>query len=92
MSVSPLFQVNKYIIIALLTAFGAYPAWLYNLEAHSNAIIQLKDQVIQAKAEVARPAERERLWAKLMEIAPGYGDYQKRTERVIPMVILHPTN
>ena len=83
---------GNHIIIASYTAYGTYPAWYHNLKANPDASIQVMNRVIKVKAEIADPAERERLWAKLMEIAPGYGDYQKRTERLIPIVILHPKN
>jgi F420H(2)-dependent quinone reductase len=59
------------------------PAWFLNLESHPEATIQVK-------AEAANPEKRRELWERLMEVAPGYGRYQKRTSREIPMVILHP--
>ncbi|MBI3170694.1 MAG: nitroreductase family deazaflavin-dependent oxidoreductase [Chloroflexi bacterium] len=83
---------DSYVIIASYTAFGAYPAWYYNLTDNPNTTIQVMKQVIKVKASVADSVERQRLWEKLMEIAPGYGDYQKRTERLIPIVVLLPTN
>jgi hypothetical protein len=45
---------------------------------------------MQVKAETANPEKKRELWARLVEVAPGYADYQKRTSRDIPMVILHP--
>jgi hypothetical protein len=42
------------------------------------------------KAETANPEKKRELWARLLEVAPGYANYQKRTSREIPMVILHP--
>ena len=83
---------GNYIIIASSTAFGTYPAWYHNLKANPKTTIQVKKQIIKVKADIADPAERQRFWTKLMEIAPGYGDYQKRTERLIPIIVLHPAN
>jgi hypothetical protein len=45
---------------------------------------------MEAKAQVAPKGERERLWARLVELAPGYAAYARRTKREIPMVVLHP--
>ena len=42
------------------------------------------------RARVATPAERTRLWPKVVELYGGYRDYQERTEREIPLVILEP--
>jgi hypothetical protein len=42
------------------------------------------------RAEVAAPEEKPRLWSKLTETYPTYDDYQKKTDREIPVVILHP--
>jgi hypothetical protein len=43
-------------------------------------------------AEVAEPEKKAELWARLVEVAPNFVGYQKRTSREIPMVILHPGN
>ena len=41
-------------------------------------------------AEIAGPEKKPELWARLVEVAPNFAGYQKRTSREIPMVILHP--
>ncbi len=83
---------GNYIIIASNAGFDTHPAWYHNLKAHPDTTIQVKHQGIRVKAETANPAERQRLWAKLMEIAPSYADYEKQTRRVIPIVVLQPTS
>jgi deazaflavin-dependent oxidoreductase (nitroreductase family) len=45
----------------------------------------------RATAEVASPEKRQQLWPRLVEIAPMYAGYQRRTQREIPMVLLHPS-
>jgi hypothetical protein len=42
------------------------------------------------RARLARPEERPRLWRKAAEAYPAYDDYQERTEREIPLVVLEP--
>jgi deazaflavin-dependent oxidoreductase (nitroreductase family) len=69
---------------------GTYPAWFHNLTSHPQVTLHIQDRKLPALAERADPELRKLLWAKLMELAPGYGDYQRRTTREIPMVILRP--
>ncbi|SRR6266545_2718415 len=81
---------STYVIIASNAGLPRYPAWFLNLQSHPEATIQMKRLQVQVKAETANPEKKRELWARLMEVAPGYADYQKRTSRDIPMVILHP--
>ncbi len=78
------------VIIASYAGLPRHPAWFLNLESHPEATIQVKKRQMQVKTETANPEKKRELWARLMEVAPGYADYQKRTSRDIPMVILHP--
>jgi len=78
------------VIIASYAGLPRHPAWFLNLESHPEATIQVKKRQMQVKAETANPEKKRELWARLMEVAPGYADYQKRTSRDIPIVILHP--
>jgi hypothetical protein len=49
----------------------------------------MEGRTLRVRAEGARGEERRRLWARLVEMYPPYEDYQKRTEREIPVVVLH---
>jgi deazaflavin-dependent oxidoreductase (nitroreductase family) len=80
---------SAYVIIASNAGFPQNPAWFLNLKSHPEETIQVKRQHIRVKAETANPEKRQELWAHLMEVAPGYGRYQKRTTREIPLVILY---
>ena len=81
---------SDYVIISSNAGLPQNPAWFLNLKSHPEATIQVKRQHIQVKAETANPEKRRELWARLLEVAPGYGRYQKSSSREIPMVILHP--
>lgn len=82
---------GAYIITASSTAFlGEEPAWFLNLKSNPQVKIQVMDKRLAAIAEQAAPEERNRLWARLIEVSPSYAEYQKRTTREIPMVILRP--
>ena len=81
---------SAYVIIASYGGLPRHPAWFLNLQSHPEATIQVKKRQVPVQAETANPEKKGELWARLMEVAPGYGKYQKRTSREIPMVILHP--
>jgi deazaflavin-dependent oxidoreductase (nitroreductase family) len=67
------------------------PGWVYNLRANPQVTLEVHGARINAIAEVAGPEKRRELWARLVAIAPMYKGYEKRTQREIPMVIVHPT-
>jgi deazaflavin-dependent oxidoreductase (nitroreductase family) len=81
---------SAYVIIASYAGLPQHPAWFLNLKGHPEATIEVKKQKMQVKAETANPEKKRDRWARLVEGAPGYADYQKRTTREIPVVILHP--
>jgi F420H(2)-dependent quinone reductase len=68
------------------------PAWFHNLRANPDVTVQVGSERRPVRARVATPAERTRLWPKVVETYGGYAGYQKRTEREIPLVILEPRN
>jgi F420H(2)-dependent quinone reductase len=81
---------SAYVIIASYGGLPRNPAWYLNLKSQPEATVQVKRQKLRVQAETANPEKRRELWARLIEAAPGYGRYQKRTTREIPLVILHP--
>lgn len=81
---------DHYVVVASNAGLDHHPAWYGNLAANPGATVQVMDRRIRVRAETADPAERRRLWAELMRIAPAYGNYEKRTDREIPLVVLHP--
>src|SRR5690242_15938379 len=80
---------SDYVIIASYAGLPRHPAWFFNLQSHPEATIQAMKVQMQVRAEVANPEKKRELWARLLEAAPGYGKYEKRTSRDIPVVILH---
>jgi deazaflavin-dependent oxidoreductase (nitroreductase family) len=64
------------------------PLWYENLVADPNATVQIKDELIPVRAHTAEGAERERRWQRMTEVWPAYDEYQERTSRVIPVVVL----
>ncbi len=65
-----------------------HPQWYLNLRAHPEVQVQVKADKLRARARRANKAEKPALWAIMAKIFPNYDDYQKRTTRPIPVVIL----
>jgi deazaflavin-dependent oxidoreductase (nitroreductase family) len=90
---SPLLYVmdgEDFVIIASKGGAAAHPAWYLNLRANPEATVEIGDREVQVEAEVADPEEKTRLWQKMVEMYPAYDDYQRKTGREIPLLILHP--
>lgn len=68
------------------------PAWWLNLEAHPDALLENGRNRRPVRARTASPEERSRLWAEVTAQAPGYLEYERRTDREIPVVILEPVH
>lgn len=78
------------VLVASKGGHPRHPAWFHNLRANPDTTIQVGSDRRAVHAHVATPEERARLWPKVLEAYGGFGDYQKRTEREIPLVILEP--
>ena len=81
---------SAYVITASAGGADKHPGWFFNIRSNPQATIQVKDKHIKVTAEIAGPEKKPELWARLVEVAPNFAGYQKRTSREIPMVILHP--
>ncbi|HWZ19475.1 MAG TPA: nitroreductase family deazaflavin-dependent oxidoreductase [Ktedonobacteraceae bacterium] len=79
-----------YVITASAGGADKNPGWFFNIRSNPQATIQVKDKHIKVTAEVAEGEKKSELWSRLVEVAPNFAGYQKRTSREIPMVILHP--
>jgi len=81
---------ESYVITASNNGRNKHPAWFYNLKASPQAEIALPSKRLQVTATFATTAEKERLWPVLIEQAPFFDGYRKKTSREIPMVVLSP--
>ena len=79
-----------YVIVASKGGTPDHPAWYLNLEADPEVEIQVLDDVLPATARTVTGEERERLWALMRQIWPAYDEYQTKTDRQIPVVVLTP--
>lgn len=81
-----------YVVIASKGGAPEHPAWYRNLQARPEAEVQVADRRFHARARDARGEERARLWRRMAEIYPPYDEYQARTDREIPVVVLEPVD
>jgi deazaflavin-dependent oxidoreductase (nitroreductase family) len=79
---------DRWVVVASKGGAPEHPGWFENLRAEPRASIQVRDEEIPVQASVAEGAERERLWASMAEVWPAYDEYQARTDREIPIVVL----
>jgi deazaflavin-dependent oxidoreductase (nitroreductase family) len=81
---------DDYLLVASLGGASEDPYWFRNLVAHPEARIQVKAEHIAVRARAATPEERPRLWSIAAAAYPTYDEYQSRTTREIPVVVLEP--
>ena len=78
------------IIIASKGGSPENPAWYHNLRANPDTVIELGPDTIEVTAEpLTEGPERERLFKQMADQFPNFNDYQEKTERLIPVVVLH---
>ncbi len=91
---TPLMRVvdgNNYILVASQGGAPKHPFWYHNLKADPNVEIRDKTEVYSMQVrEVVDPAERQRLWDIAVAAYPPYDDYQKKTDRLIPVFVAEP--
>jgi deazaflavin-dependent oxidoreductase (nitroreductase family) len=79
---------ERWIVVASKGGAPRHPSWFENLAADPEATIEVKGEQIPVHATVAEGPERERLWSLMTEVWPPYDEYQARTDREIPVVVL----
>ncbi len=79
---------DRWVIVASKGGAPQHPSWFENLQANPDAEIQVKGDLVPVRAGTAQGEERDRLWSLMTEDWPAYDDYQARTEREIPVVVL----
>lgn len=79
---------QDYVVVASKAGAPNHPAWYLNLEANPQVRVQVKADKFTARAHTASGAERDKLWKTMVQIYAPYEDYQKKTQRQIPIVVL----
>lgn len=79
---------DRYVVFASAAGADSNPAWYHNLMAHPNVRIEVGDQTIDVRADEITGAERDALFDRQAGRYPGFGGYQAKTTRTIPVVAL----
>ncbi len=77
-------------IVASKGGAPEHPGWYRNILADPEVEVQVGTRKTLARARTAEGEERAGLWVKALEFWPPYADYQRKTEREIPVVVLEP--
>jgi deazaflavin-dependent oxidoreductase (nitroreductase family) len=91
MLTSPLQVDDAIVIVASRGGDDFHPGWFHNLTANPDVTVSFGGKPKRAmRARVASADEKSTLWPRVTAAYKGYGDYQKKTERDIPLVLLEP--
>jgi len=81
---------NNVAVFASKAGAPTNPDWYHNLLANPRVSAEIGTGTVEAVARVAEGDERERIWAAQKRAYPGFADYETKTTRQIPVVILEP--
>jgi deazaflavin-dependent oxidoreductase (nitroreductase family) len=81
---------DRFVIAAAYSGSDTDPVWWRNLKANPTATLDVNGETIRVDAAPATDEERPELWRRLVEMYPYFTEYQKRTTRQIPVVVLTP--
>jgi deazaflavin-dependent oxidoreductase (nitroreductase family) len=79
---------DDYLVVASKGGAPEPPDWYRNLQDNPDVQVQIKDDKFAARARTATAEEKPQLWQEMLEVWPDYADYQQKTEREIPVVVL----
>jgi deazaflavin-dependent oxidoreductase (nitroreductase family) len=79
---------DGYLVVASRGGSDTAPAWYRNLEADPDVGVQVKADRFRARARTATADEKPDMWRTMTAVWPDYDDYQRRTDREIPVVVL----
>ena len=82
---------DDYLVVASKGGTPENPDWYLNLEADPDVEIQVKGDRLRARARAATPEEKPELWSIMTKEWPDYDNYQTKTDRDIPVVVLEPS-
>ena len=81
---------DSLVIFASKAGAPTNPDWFHNLVANPDVVAEVGTETLTFRARVAAGEERDRLWSRQKELVPGFADYEAKTTRQIPVVVLEP--
>lgn len=82
---------GKQLVVASKGGSDQPPEWFLNIEADPEVKVQIKGDKFTAHARIATPDEKPAMWEHMVQVWPDYANYQAKTERDIPVVVLERT-
>jgi deazaflavin-dependent oxidoreductase (nitroreductase family) len=79
---------ERFVIVASKAGAPTHPAWYHNLLANPVVTVEVGRETFEARARATEGTERDRLFAERVAASPNFAEYQRRTTRVIPVVVL----
>ena len=79
---------ERLVIIASKAGMPTNPDWYHNIVAHPDVTVEVGSETVEARATIAEGAERDELYAKQAAIMPNFAEYQAKTTRTIPVIVL----
>jgi deazaflavin-dependent oxidoreductase (nitroreductase family) len=79
---------DRYVVVASRGGAPQHPAWYLNLTENPEVQVQVGAESFTARARTATPQEKPSLWKTMTSIWPDYDNYQRKTDREIPVVVL----
>jgi deazaflavin-dependent oxidoreductase (nitroreductase family) len=81
---------ERYLVFASKAGADTSPAWYFNMRANPRVRIEVGDDAFEAEATELTGAERDDKYAEQARRFPGFGEYQEKTTRTIPVIALSP--
>jgi deazaflavin-dependent oxidoreductase (nitroreductase family) len=81
---------GRMLIIGSYRGADIDPAWVHNLRANPQARVEVGTDAYDVATRELPPDERASAWARIVAVAPGFGEYQANTRRIIPLFELTP--
>lgn len=81
-------EKGHHVIVASKGGAPTNPNWYHNLSAHPVVTVEAGGEKFEARAKVVGEEERKRLYRQHAELHPGFSDYEKKTDRKIPVIVL----
>lgn len=86
----PVRDGERLVLVASYGGDDRHPAWFLNLRDNPEVTVTMDGRTRPMRARVASPEEKADLWPRVVAAYEGYGGYQSRTSREIPVVIVEP--
>jgi deazaflavin-dependent oxidoreductase (nitroreductase family) len=79
---------DRFLVFASKAGAPTNPDWYHNLKGHPDAKIEVGTETIPVRAKELSGEERDRLWNRQVELMPGFGEYEAKSGRKIPVIAL----